>query len=373
MRLTALAVTLAAGPALADAPRIVADIAPVHSLVAQVLGDLGDVDLLLEPGVSPHAYSLRPSEARMLGEADMIIRIGPALTPWLDRALARLADGVDLQLAEIPGTRHLEFRENALFPAHDHDHGEEHEHEEHAEDHHDAHGHEDHDEHHDDHEDHADHHDEHEHEEHAEDHHDDHGHEDHDEHHDDHEDHAGHDDHAEHHDEHEHDDHEDHAEHEGEIDPHLWLDPANAQIWLPVIAEQIASLDPDHADQYRANAAAAVAQIDALTAEIDSIVAPLRQYGYYVGHDAYHYFETRFDIYATGAVALSDARMPGPRRIAELQAAVSEAEVRCMFVEPQVPDRMAGRLAQETGITMAVIDPIGIDHQLGADLYGKML
>ena len=53
-------------PAFADAPKVVADIAPVHGLVSQVMGDLGTPDLLMRQGSSPHGYAMRPSEAAAL-------------------------------------------------------------------------------------------------------------------------------------------------------------------------------------------------------------------------------------------------------------------------------------------------------------------
>jgi len=60
-------------PALADVPRVMTDIAPIHSLTAQVMGDLGTPDLLLPPGADPHDFALRPSDAAALGNADIVI------------------------------------------------------------------------------------------------------------------------------------------------------------------------------------------------------------------------------------------------------------------------------------------------------------
>ncbi|MEO1533089.1 MAG: zinc ABC transporter substrate-binding protein, partial [Pseudomonadota bacterium] len=178
-----LAALLTSGTALAEAPKVVVDIAPAHSIVAKVMEGAGTPTLLLPPGASPHGYALRPSEARALSNADIVVWIGPALTPWLERSLDTLAEGAtQVVLMEAPGIEHLPLREGPLF---EHDHGE------HDDEH--AHGDDDHD--------------------HGEKHaHDDHGHEDH-----------GHDDHGHkeaNHDEHEghgHD-HEEHAEHDDEHD-----------------------------------------------------------------------------------------------------------------------------------------------------------
>ena len=80
----------------AESPNVVADIAPVHSLVAQVMGDLGDPALLLRAGASPHDYALRPSDARALNDADVVIWVGEGLTPWLLDPIENFADDVSV-------------------------------------------------------------------------------------------------------------------------------------------------------------------------------------------------------------------------------------------------------------------------------------
>ena len=75
---SAIASTFIAFASHADAlPKVVASIAPVHSLVASIMKDVGTPALLVSANASPHAYSLRPSEARLLADADVIFRVGP--------------------------------------------------------------------------------------------------------------------------------------------------------------------------------------------------------------------------------------------------------------------------------------------------------
>ena len=93
----AIATLAFALPALAEVPKVVTDIHPVHALVAQVMGDLGTPDLLLERGASEHDFQLRPSQAASLADADLVVWIGPELTPWLNRAL----DGIGENGAEL--------------------------------------------------------------------------------------------------------------------------------------------------------------------------------------------------------------------------------------------------------------------------------
>ena len=123
MRILALALLFAAAlqPSAGAAPNVVADIAPVHSLVARVMEGVGGPSLLVEPGRSPHGYALRPSQARDLEGADVVFWVGAPYEPWLARALPRLAPrALAVPLMEAEGVRQLARREGAAFEAHDH-------------------------------------------------------------------------------------------------------------------------------------------------------------------------------------------------------------------------------------------------------------
>ena len=80
----ALACAVAAAPAIAETPQVATDIAPIHSLVAMVMGDLGTPDLIVTPGASPHTYALRPSQARALQNADLVVGVPRRLQRVLD-------------------------------------------------------------------------------------------------------------------------------------------------------------------------------------------------------------------------------------------------------------------------------------------------
>lgn len=354
-----LTASLLGGTAVADVPQTAVDIAPLHSLVARVMADVGEPDLIVAPGASPHEYNLRPSEAQALQDAEIVFWIGPDLTPWLAGAVETLASGAEVvTLAEDDATTTLPMRENALFEAHSHDHGG-HDHEDHE------HGH-DHDHDHD--------HDEHDH---AEGHDHDHDHEGHD--------HEGHDhDHGDHdHDDHDHGDH-DHGDHDGHDhgghghshganDPHMWLSPENASAWLTVIADALSAADPDNADAYAANAEAGQEELATLSQEIEGILEPVEGRNFIVFHDAYQYFEDSFDFPASGAISISDASDPSPARIAEIQGRVREQQVTCVLSEPQFDPGVVDAVMEGSEAQTGVLDPMGSDLQPGAELYPQML
>ncbi len=129
---------LATGPLpAASPPRVVVTVAPVHSLVAGVADGVLVPHLLLPGGVSPHTAALRPSDARALADADLVIWVGPALEGFLARALQAPAAGRrTIELMRVDGLHVAHTRPSGLFDAvdghrhtgeeradHAHDHG----------------------------------------------------------------------------------------------------------------------------------------------------------------------------------------------------------------------------------------------------------
>jgi zinc transport system substrate-binding protein len=135
------AALITASPALA-APRVVASVVPVHSIVAAVMGDKGTPELLLQGSMSEHRAVFTPSQIATLGNADLVFIVGHGL----EAKLAQISgsDAVNgksfIALSEAPGIKTLPIREGGAWEAHDHAHedGEEHD-GDHADDHADDH------------------------------------------------------------------------------------------------------------------------------------------------------------------------------------------------------------------------------------------
>lgn len=126
MRLILILLLLAA-PAWADAPRVVTDIPPVQSLVARVMQGVATPDMVVTGGSAHHA-SLRPSQARLLQQADLVVWIGPELTPWLGKAVTSYAPAHELRLLQHSGPHLLPMRDLLDADDDDHDHGHDHDH-----------------------------------------------------------------------------------------------------------------------------------------------------------------------------------------------------------------------------------------------------
>ena len=119
MRLPAallLIATQAASPAWAKVPVVETDIPPVAALVAQVLGDLGQPGLLLDKGGDEHDLQLRPSQMRDLSATDLLVWVGPELTPGLATAAASVPGLQSLALLDDPSTKREDYAEGGLNP-----------------------------------------------------------------------------------------------------------------------------------------------------------------------------------------------------------------------------------------------------------------
>lgn len=182
--------------------------------------------------------------------------------------------------------------------------------------------------------------------------------------------------HADEHDTHgEHEDHEEHAHHEehAEGDMHFWLDPENAKLMVTEIAEALSAADPDNAPVYAANAEAEQARLEALKAELAVTLAPVAGKPFLVFHDAYQYFENRFDLDVAGTVTVSPEAMPGAARIDELRAKVAELGATCVFAEPNFEPAIVATIIEGTSAQAGTLDPEGSALAEGPDLYHELL
>ena len=186
------------------------------------------------------------------------------------------------------------------------------------------------------------------------------------------EDHDDHDDHD--HDKKKHDDHDDHDDHaHGEHDPHAWLSPQIAKIWLNVIAAKLSEVDPDNAAKYFSNAKSARDNVDSLVSEVNSILDPIRDKKFVVFHDAYQYFERDFGISASGAISLGDASDPSPARLSEIRRRVVDEAVQCVLAEPQYDPGLVKSVVEGTDAKTTVIDPLGVKLEAGPSLYENLI
>ena len=300
--------------------KVVTSIKPIHSLASYLMDGVGKPDLIVDGYSSPHNFALKPSHAKMLQDADLIFWVGEDLENFLEKPLNSIAKKAEkIELIEIKGLKKLKFRERNVFDEHDHGHKED-EHDDHAkkEDDHDDHDHDK--------------------EDHKEDDHDDHG-------------------------------HEGHAH--GEYDPHIWLDPMNAKVILNEMAEHLIENDQKNASKYKDNLKKSNKDLDKLIKNVKSELN--KDFKSIVFHDAYQYFEKRFNVNILGAFTVNTDVMPGAEQLAEIREIIEHDKVSCVFSEPQFNPAIINAVAKDMNINTGILDPLGATLNPGKDLYFDLI
>jgi zinc transport system substrate-binding protein len=261
---------------------------------------------------------MKPSHAQMLQNADIVFWVGEGMENFLAKPLSSIAKKAEkIELMEIKGLNVLKFRERNIFDDHD-----DHDHDGHAKKKKDDH-------------------DDHDHDGHAKkkkDDHDDHGHEGH-----------GH----------------------GEYDAHIWLDPINAKAILNEMVEHLIENDPKNEAKYKNNLDKALKNIDKMT--IDVMTELNNSVSSIVFHDAYQYFEKRFNVKILGAFTVNTDVMPGAEQLAEIREIIEHDKVACVFSEPQFNPDIINAVAKDMKIKTGVLDPLGATLDPGKDLYFNLI
>lgn len=308
--------------AQAETPNVVVSIKPIHSLVSAIMQGVGEPGLVVEGAASPHTYSLKPSNAAALQDADVIFWVGHGLEAFLEKPLESLGGNATVvELEDAPGLEKLPFREGGPFEAHTHEGEEGHDH-----------AHEGHD-------------------------HDEDGH--------DHAKEAGGHDHAEEagHEGHEH----------GEYDMHLWLSADNARAIAAEAAKVLAEKDPANAETYNKNLAALNEKLAALDKEVAETVAPVKDKPFIVFHDAYQYFEHDYGVHAAGSITVSPETLPGAERLTQIRDKVKTLGATCVFAEPQFEPKLVNVVIEGTQAKSGTLDPEAATLDPGPDLYFTLM
>jgi zinc transport system substrate-binding protein len=165
----------------------------------------------------------------------------------------------------------------------------------------------------------------------------------------------------------------DHGRSHASMDGHAWLDPVNAKVMVDRIAQVLAARQPASAALFRANAGAAKARLDALSAELARELSPIAGKPYIVFHDALQYFERRYRLRVVGSIAVSPEVPPSAKRLSALRKRIASLGAICAFAEPQFDTRLIGTVTEGTKARTGTIDPEGARIEPGPELYATLL
>jgi len=143
----------------------------------------------------------------------------------------------------------------------------------------------------------------------------------------------------------------------GDPDPHFWQDPLRMADLGDAIADELAGIDPDHAADFTANAAALRTDLEALDQEFTDGLADCERHTIVVSHDAFSYLG-RYGLELAPITGLSPEAEPTPADLAALQDLIERDGITTVFGETLVSPKLSETLAHDMGVTAAVLDPL---------------
>ncbi len=144
----------------------------------------------------------------------------------------------------------------------------------------------------------------------------------------------------------------------GSLDPHFWLDPSRLPAVADAVADQLAEIDPDNADDYRAGAAAFTDEMTELDTRYADGLATCERRSIVTTHEAFGYLAERYDLEQVGIAGIDPEGEPSPARLAEVGTLVEDEGVTTIFFETLASPKVAQTLADELGVKTAVLDPL---------------
>lgn len=314
LKKTVLAVSIASLASFANA-NIVTSIKPLGFIASSIADGVTETEVLVPAGASPHDYSLKPTDVQKLQAAELIVWVGEDVDAFLDKALRPMPFKKVLSISDFS-----EIGDLLEGEAHEHKHSQEHKHDH---DHKHAHDHKhDHDHKH----------------EHTNAHHHDHGH-----------------------------------DHDHSTNWHVWYSPEISKIVAERLASRLNELYPEKKEKIAQNLAEFNRTLAAQSEKIKQQLAPLKEKGFYVFHDAYSYFNNAYGLNQTGYFTINPLVAPGAKTLAKIKEEIKEHKVNCLFAEPQFTPKVIESLSKGTGVHIGRLDPMGDPVKLGVNSYANFL
>jgi ABC-type Zn uptake system ZnuABC Zn-binding protein ZnuA len=284
---------------------VVTTIFPLADMAEELGGNKVNVSYLLPPGASPHTFEPTVEQARLVSEADLFIFIGAGLDDWAVKLAESAGDG--LILLDLSGNTSLLQAASYKDLEHSGD----------REDDHDQ--------------------DDHEHEE----------------------------EHLAADGSHNDDDHD-----HGPDDPHFWLDPVIVRDAVaPAITSALLLLAPDDEAYFNELSESYGQELSLLHEEIESKLSSVQNRRFIAFHSAWQYFAHRYNLEEIAVIALFPGQEPSAGWMAELIELVKDNSINAIFSEAQFPPALAERIAEESGLNLLELDPLGGPNIEGREGY----
>lgn len=169
---------------------------------------------------------------------------------------------------------------------------------------------------------------------------------------------------------HDHEGHDHH--HDMSADPHFWLDPTRMAHAATLVGDKLAEADSAHADVYKANAKALAEELNTLSDTLVTKTSNCKVKTFVTAHTAFGYLADRTGLTQVGISGLDPESSPSPARLADIAQTAKEQGVTTIFTEALIDPKVAQTLADDLGITTAVLDPIESQTDASKDYAATM-
>ncbi len=161
--------------------------------------------------------------------------------------------------------------------------------------------------------------------------------------------------------------------HHGEYNMHLWMSPSIARQSAVAIHGKLLELMPQRKAKLDANLQQFEAKLAETDKQISAQLAPVRNRGYFVFHDAYSYFEKQYGLSPAGHFTVNPEIQPGAQRLHQIRTQLVEQKAVCVFAEPQFRPAVIDAVSRGTSVRKGTLDPLGTGISLTKDSYVKFL
>lgn len=309
LQVTALSAHLMYGQ---NRPNVVISIKPIHSLISFLMQEVKEPQVIVDGFLSEHEYYLKPSDIRILKQAQLVIWVGNTIDPFMNSYIKNApSTQMIIKIQDIPGLHILSLRQGGVWEQHTHCHENELQEEINSRD--------------------------------------------------------G--------DLKENLNRECIEEDKDKIDGHLWLDPQNAKIIAAYISSQLIILDPQNQAIYLKNLSQLNLRLDEIDRQVAKNLTSHHQNPILVAHDAYQYFEKRYQLNVVGSVTLTPGESLSIKRLHDILGKISAYPQLCIFQEPQFNNQKLAEIlnSSHTKVKIGTLDPIGANIPAGPNLYFELL
>lgn len=145
---------------------------------------------------------------------------------------------------------------------------------------------------------------------------------------------------------------------DGDVDPHVWLDPARMITIVDAMVATLSELDPDHSGDYRANADAYLEDLTGLDAEYRASLADCESRVIVTSHRAFGYLADQYGLRQIPIAGVSPEAEPDPRTLEAIAEEAAAEGVTTIYLEELAPPDLAETVANEIGAELSLLDPI---------------